>query len=352
MKKYNVLMVGVDKSSIGGMLTVTKYFLNSEKYMGATNVYYVGTATRKSPLIKILFFMVKIPWIIIILCTKKIDIVHVHMAEKTSVYRKGVVMRLARLFGCKIICQMHAGPFMEWYRELSYSKQEYVKKIINLPDRMLVLGNYWLKQMEEIVDSSKLGVLYNGVQIPENNNYNVSIAKDISFFGHLKATKGIYDFLEAISIIKNDLPIDAKVNLCGICDEIDIEKELSKRELEKIVLFHGWVDGEKKQDIFSRTAISVLPTYVEGLSMTVLEGMAMGIPVVTTNITTMPEIIDGIVEMIDPGNVDALAQAMLTLICDEQKRKEISDKEYKRVREVFSVERMIDTTLLEYSNIL
>lgn len=351
MKKYNVLMVGVDKTSIGGMLTVAKHFLDDKKYLDAVNVYYVGTATRKSPLIKMLYFMVKIPWIIAILCTKKIDIVHVHMAEKTSVYRKGLVMRIARLFRCKIICQMHAGPFMEWYRQLSPSKQKHIKKIINIPDRMLVLGNYWLEQMKEIVNPSKLGVLYNGVIIPEENNYDAAIAKDISFFGHLKTTKGIYDFLDAISIIKNDLPIDTKINLCGISDEFDIEKELIKRELDKIVLYHGWVVGEKKRDIISRTAISVLPTYVEGLSMTVLEGMAMGIPVVTTNITTMPEIIDEIVEMIDPGNANALANAMLTLMCSEQKRKEISDKEYKRVRDVFSVERMIEITLNEYSNI-
>lgn len=351
MKHLNVLMVGVDNTSSGGMLSVANCFRNSEEYNNAVNLIYLGTATRKGKIAKVFHFIFILPKLLWILSTKKIDILHVHMAEKTSVYRKGIVMYLAKMFDCRIICQMHAGPFIKWYQTLPKNKKAVVSRIINLPDKMLVLGYYWLNEMSDLIPIDKLDVLYNGVPIPTNNDYDPYNAKDISFFGHLRKEKGIYELLKAASLLKGRLPKKTTIHLCGTCDQFDIQKYIEDNDLEELVVFHGWVNGKDKEIIEKKTAVSVLPTYIEGLSMTVLECMTLGIPVLTTNITTMPEMLDGIVDMVEPGDYKNLADKLLELINNPELRLEISKKEFERVSNKFSINKMIHQTLLIYDEL-
>ena len=343
-------MIGVDDTSIGGMLSVSNQFKSSVLYNENVELFYIPTATRKNVFIKILFFfkaLVNICW-----CLKRnnIDIVHIHMAEKTSVSRKAIVMSLAKKYGCKIVVQLHAGPFMKWYDSLTDKKKKAIRKVVNMPDKLLVLGNYWYDQLLKIVDEKKLGVLYNGVIVPQSNPYNPN-AKNITFFGHLKKEKGIYDLLIAIEQIKEKLPEDTKLNLCGTSDEFDINHYINEHKLSEVVNYCGWINGIKKEDILKNTAISVLPTYIEGLSMTVLEGMAYGIPIVTTNVTTMPEMLGGIVDLIEPGSIDSLSSGIIDLLFNKQKRIVISHEEFERANSTFGVEKIIEQTLRIYKGI-
>ncbi len=351
MKKINVLMVGVDKSSIGGMRTVSENYIKSKAYNEHCNLFYVSTATRKNALMKVFFFAIKMPIIFFILLFKKIDIVHVHMAEKNSVFRKGVIIQLSKIIGCKIIIHMHAGPFMNWYGNLSCRTQRRVKRILDKANIILVLGKFWKEQAKDIIGEERIKVLYNGVECPPINNYN-ALAKDISFVGHLRKEKGIFEFLESIKSIRSKLPESTKIHLCGSSDQFDIKQKLSEMGIDDIVYFHGWLNNTNLKKIFSNTAINVLPTYIEGLSMSVLESMAAGIPIITTNITTMPELLDGIIEMITPGDISALSNIILDLIYDSDKRKKISDTEYERVKTCFSTDKMIQQTIAVYEMVL
>lgn len=120
----NVLMVGVDKKRVGGMWTVAETFLNNEWFNREVNLYYVATSTSGSKIKRVIKMLEGYFIIIKILLSKKIDIVHIHMAEKGSVYRKGIVIKLGKLFGAKIIVQMHAGPILAWYKKLSKKKND------------------------------------------------------------------------------------------------------------------------------------------------------------------------------------------------------------------------------------
>ena len=116
--KLNVLMVGVDEGRIGGMWSVAETYIKNETYNKFVNLKYVATSTGGSKL-KILVY----------LSEKKVDIVHIHMAEKGSVYRKGFVVKLAKLFKIKTIIQMHAGPIMSWYNTLREYQKKRVREI-------------------------------------------------------------------------------------------------------------------------------------------------------------------------------------------------------------------------------
>jgi glycosyltransferase involved in cell wall biosynthesis len=349
--KKNVLMVGVDQLSHGGMWTVAKSYIENKKYNENINLYYIPTATRRSKIIKIFFFITalfKIAWVLL---TKKIDIVHIHMAEGKSVDRQAVVIKISRIAGCKIIVQMHAGPFMNWYEKTSESMQRKARRTLNAADYLLVLGEYFKEQMAAIVEPQKMLVLYNGIECPPQNEYSLK-ATDVSFFAYLRKTKGIYELLEAIEEIEDQLPKETKVNLCGVSDEFDIEQYLIEHNLNNRIIYHGWVDGQKRSEIERNTAINVLPTYSEGLSMTVLESMARGIPIITTDVTTMPELLGGIIDLCPVGNAKSLAQMINNLMSHPEMRMRVSQMEFDRVSHKFSVESMIDNTLEIYTKIM
>ena len=94
----NVLMVGVDEKRFGGMWTVAENFINNAFFNSAVNLTYVASSTGGSAVrrvMKMLEAYIRVLWILIF---NDIDIVHVHMAEKGSVFRKAIVIMLENYF--------------------------------------------------------------------------------------------------------------------------------------------------------------------------------------------------------------------------------------------------------------
>ena len=80
------------------------------------------------------------------------------------------------------------------------------------------------------------------------------------------------------------------------------------------IAYIGWIDGEMKKEILANTLINVLPSYYEGLPMTILETMAYGIPNISTNIASIPEVLH-----------------------DGEMRRLFSEKSYRLISENFSL---------------
>lgn len=347
----NILMIGVDKNRIGGMWSVAETFIESQEFNNQVKLYYVATSTCGSiskRVCKMLSGYIKIIWL---LFTKKIDIVHIHMAERGSVYRKGFVIKVAKKFGKKVIVQMHAGPIMAWYETLCDSNKRKVKGILNEPDKLLVLGEYWKKRLLPLIKSEKMAVLYNGVKCQKINPYNTD-GKYILYLGLIKKTKGVYDLVDAISKIEKQLPQDVKVYLCGKDEECHIGQYIIERGLKDKVIFLGWISREQRDKLFENTIMVVLPSYYEALSMTVIEAMSNGIPVITTNISTMSELLGEDINLVEPGDVDALAKEILSVYNNKELRVRESEIEYQRVLNRFSIECNIQSVLNVYRQIL
>ena len=173
-----------------------------------------------------------------------------------------------------------------------------------------------------------------------NNDGNI-----ILFLGRLGQRKGTYDVLDVLKEIKNELAEkQIKVYLCGDGD-VDIVKEKVKEyNLQEIIGHVGWINKEEKNGIFENTIINLLPSYNEGLPMTILETMAYGIPNLSTNIASIPEVIKNgeTGYMITPGDKKDLKEKLMLLVNDKSKRKEISENSYKLICNEFSLSRNIE----------
>ena len=348
----NILMVGVGPKRIGGMWSVSEQYINSEYFNKKVKLYYVKTSTLGSIFRRILCMIFGYLKIFYILLFKKIDIVHLHMAEKGSVYRKGFIAKLSKKMNKKVIIHMHAGPFMAYYKTISERSKKNVLKILNCySDKVIVLGNYWMNQMSEIVSKDKLVVLYNGVDIPEKNQYSEN-NKNIVYFGVMNKNKGIYDLIETIEKINDKLDNSIKIRLCGKDLTGDVERLIDEKKLNNRIYYLGWIDGEKKEQELKNAMISVLPSYYEGLSMTIIEAMSYGIPVITTNISTMNEILNNEKFLFNPGDTEKFGELILYLASKKEERNKISHSEYERVKKIFSNKIFIEKTLEIYDNLM
>ena len=346
-----VLMTGVDKNRLGGMWTVANNYISDEKYNRNVELTYIATSTNGSIIKRTLLMIKAFIKVRKTLSSSKFDLVHIHMAEKGSVFRARIITKIAKKYNTKVVIHMHAGPFINWYSTLNKKKQKQVMELFTLADRILVLGKYWKNSLSKIVDNNKIRVLYNGVNVSKNNNYNVN-GKYITYMGVLKKTKGIYDLIDAISLIDKELDKSIVVKLCGIDLEGNIQDYINSKKLNNRFHLAGWVDEQERNNIYKNTVINILPSYFEALSMTVLESMANGIPIITTDISTMNEMLNNKDLLIEPGDIKTLSKKIIKYIEEKELRTKVSKEIYTRAKEMFSCEDMITNTLNIYMELI
>ena len=349
----NVLMIGVDKTSLGGMLTVVENYKQSEKFCKATNLLYIPVVTHANKISKLLFFLRAYLKIIIIFISKEIDIVHVHMSSKGSAYREGVILLTAKIFHKKTLAHMHAAEYEKWFYSLGYMNKKIVSFLLKKADVILALGEKWRKVYEDVTGcKSKVEILYNAVNVPRENYYNAD-AKEILFLAHMIERKGIDDLLDSISAIGNDIPDDIVFVLYGADRENNIIEKICDRKLSTKVKYKGWLSNDEKDNCFKNVMLNVLPSYNEGLPMTILETMAYGIPNISTQIAAIPEVIrngeNGILIM--PGDKKRLSEKLKNIISDREMRLSMSDKAYNTIVDKFSINNHLTNLMKIYEDL-
>ena len=354
----NVLMVGVDKTSVGGMLTVIENYLSDEAFCQKVNLQYVATVIRGGKLLKIKTFLKKIPEIKKIIKEKHIDIVHVHMAERGSVFREGYVINVAKKLGCKTVIHMHGATIEDWYNRRNHIVKKITKKVFCSADKMLVLGELWLPFMKSVMGSEnehKIEVLHNAVKVPSINKYNIN-ANEVLFYGMLIPRKGIDDLLIAFKEIKDEIPSNIKLALYG--DDYDSEEKIGEKikrfELKERAEYRGWLTSENRESAFENAIVNVLPSYNEGLPMTILESMGYGIPNISTNIAAIPEAIleghNGF--LVEPGNIDGLKENLKKIILNNEIREKLSENAYIMAKDEFSLDAHFKHLYKIYDNLV
>jgi len=100
--------------------------------------------------------------------------------------------------------------------------------------------------------------------------------------------------------------------------------------LQNYVQLTGWVPSNLLPFYYNSADLFVFPSYYEGFGLPVLEAMASGVPVITSNVTSLPELIGDSSITIDPLNVKILAEKMLKVLTNNNIQKTIIKKQLKR----------------------
>lgn len=335
LRKINVLMVGPGRKVMGGISTV----VNSYYELGLNqkiNMIYLPTMEDVNKIKKLILAVnayLKFRSVV-----KKCDVVHVHMAAQASYTRKALFVRKAKKAGKKVIIHQHAADFDEFFlKQSDDTRRKDIKTVFGLADKVIVLSEEWEEFFaKNICDSNKIVVIHNGVIIPdyEKKSYD---DHGVLFLGRLGKRKGTYDLLKAIPLILKVVP-DAMFYLGGDGDVEECKKIATNACFADHLRFLGWVLHNTKEEYFKKCSTFILPSYHEGMPISVLESMAYGLATVSTNAGGIPQIIDNGIDgyRIEAGDVQAFVETLSNLIVDSEKKRILGTAARKKIISSFN----------------
>ena len=196
------------------------------------------------------------------------------------------------------------------------------------------------------VPESKIAVIYNAIderfseEPPADEVMRVRERYQLNdpfvlYAGNIKPHKNLERLIEAFHIIrKGELEL---VKLLIIGDEISkyaaLRRTVHRYKLHKHVRFFGFVPDATLAILYRLARVFVFPSLYEGFGLPPLEAMASGTPVITSNVSSLPEVVGDAAMLIDPYETDAIAGAMRRVLMDDRLRDDMRERGLARARE-------------------
>jgi len=177
----------------------------------------------------------------------------------------------------------------------------------------------------------------------------------VLYAGNIKPHKNLERLIEAFNLLRTDRPDLADVELLIIGDEISkyatLRRAVHRHKLHKHVRFFGFVPDQTLAALYRLAKVFVFPSLYEGFGLPPLEAMASGTPVITSNVSSLPEVVGDAALMIDPYEPAAIADAMRRVLTDPALHAALRARGLARARE-FSWERSIKRVREIYDEVL
>lgn len=222
------------------------------------------------------------------------------------------------------------------------SKQDVVRYLDVAPDRVVVTY---------LAAAAAFRVISSTVVSEIKLRYNLKLP--FAFVvGTLEPRKNLVRLLQAFAQVKQNFPTMQLVHAGPrgwLFD--DIMQEVERLELEDSVRFLGRVPLQDLVALYNAASVFVYPSLYEGFGLPVLEAMSCGCPVVTSNISSLPEVAGNAAVLVDPYNVSQLAEAIQSILEDETQALLMRQSGLERARQ-FSWERCARETLAVYKQVL
>jgi glycosyltransferase involved in cell wall biosynthesis len=289
---------------------------------------------------------------------------HINIAHSYNFYANIFAIPAARMAGVPVVLASirDRGVYLTPAQKLTQ------KWVCTLADRIMVNADSirdWLLEQgypEHKIAVIKNGIdlsLYSGRQADSTFRQELGIppsAPIIMLLSRLNPQKGVDDFIKAAGLLKDSNP-DARFVIVGTrllyVQGVFFEDREYITELKQLAHSLGVEDrvvfaGHRKDTptVLAEAAISVLPSHSEGLSNTLLESMAAGIPTVATAVGGNPELVKEMVNglLVPVQSPTALAQAIATILDDPQLAKRLGEKARLMASENFSLVKMTADT--------
>jgi glycosyltransferase involved in cell wall biosynthesis len=176
----------------------------------------------------------------------------------------------------------------------------------------------------------------------------------VLYAGNIKPHKNLERLIEAFHSLRRGGGFD-DVRLLIIGDEISkyatLRRAVHRHKLHKHVRFFGFVPDETLACLYRLASVFVFPSLYEGFGLPPLEAMASGTPVITSNVSSLPEVVGDAALLIDPYEPDSIADAMRRVLTDDALRAQLRERGLARARE-FSWERSVRRVRQIYDEVL
>jgi glycosyltransferase involved in cell wall biosynthesis len=255
---------------------------------------------------------------------KRPDYLHIHTVGPM------LLTPFAKLLGLKVIVTNH-GP--------DYNRDKWGKKaksIIRLgenlgskyADKIIIISKSIKQHLKDRYNRDDAILILNGVNRPKKSiqtdfikSLGLEKRRYIIFVGRFVPEKGLSDLIEAYSIIKTDI----KLVLVGDADhENSFSRSLKNKAGENRIILTGFIKGERLNQIFSHAKLFILPSYHEGLPISLLEAMSYDLDILVSDIQANLEVNLNQSDYFKVGDIQSLKNNLKRKLSENNKRNFLS----------------------------
>lgn len=297
-----VVIVGPDILSQGGMgsvlyaysqfLSPFNYLTTNSRYGTFAGFFNFGMSLLKLPILRI----------------RGKKIMHIHYTGQKSWPRKKILLNFGKLLGYKTIMHCHCNlPAMTKIKGISDVMRTLQKADINL-----TLATEYDNFAKKELKLSSTAIINNTIcglpEIEAKRGQTVTFL----FMGVMTEAKGIFDLVEAAGLLKKHGKKFKLIMAGKGKDEMAVKDLVQKHVLSDYVEFPGWIKGDEKLRSIAKSHVFVLPSYSEGMPMSIIEAKYYSLPTIATKIGATVDIIADEVDgyLVNIGDVEGLAKAM------------------------------------------
>lgn len=353
--KRKVLITVPDINAIGGVSAVYRAARMNED----TNCSYFNVQFGKK--IKYFRFLgLMIMYLLFFLKCFKFKVIHLNPSlRRNSYYREMVLILIAKLMNRKVIVYWH-GWINSFEDKIKTSKIRHMLflKTYGKVDVCIVLGSVFREKL--------LGLGFKNTILVESNCFDDTFLKNIRlnkshidvlpvrllFLSRIEKQKGIYITIDTHNLLikkghKSELVI------AGTGSELNAAMKYVDSEKIGNIKFTGNVEGIEKHNLLENSHILLFPSYSEGLPLTILEGMAYGLVIISRPLGGIPDIIINgengyLTESLTAGDYVEIIEK---LINDWQKYNDISERNILKAQSMFLPEKFKERLISVYNNI-
>lgn len=265
------------------------------------------------------------------------DVVHVHTSHRYSFYLSSLYVLFCSLVWRRpVVLHVHGSAFDEFVETASRPLRWALDLVFGRCAAVIVLSSYWETVLDGLVAPEKLITMPNAVAAAEYEPSFSGRVPHVVFVSNLLRRKGVPEFLLALDRLRDaeDVP-PYRVTIAGdgpLASDVEAFADKSDE-----VEYLGYVPESRKQRLLEDGTVFVLPSLAEGLPISLLEAMAGGNAVISTNVGSIPEVLGETNAVLVPsGDVDALAAAIHRHITDPDRAEAMARHNRELVAEEFS----------------
>lgn len=273
----------------------------------------------------------------------KVGLVHAHTSVGASFWRKSLFFLSAFAWKCPVILHLHGGKFEDfYYNRCGPARRRFIRYIFDNVDTIIVLSDGWKEVIGRITRNQNIVSINNPIAFdrekPEDRSER---APAFLFLGRLEESKGVNELFDAFSIVKREFG-DAQL-WCGGYIAKDLEERVNLAAEDESVRILGWLQGEEKERVLREAMVFVLPSWWEGMPISILEAMAVGLPIVASDVGGIPDVVTDGTEglLVKPRDAQGLAEAMASLLRDDEARERMGRDARQKIDRQYSSDRIL-----------
>jgi glycosyltransferase involved in cell wall biosynthesis len=227
------------------------------------------------------------------------------------------------------------------------------RRVLKGASRILAVSKYTKSEIEKLfaIPGSRIEVVYNAIDERFLRGHASDTDRQILaerylvtypfllYTGRISPHKNLVRIIEAFSALKAELEKEGRfpdLKLIIIGDELskhpDLRRTVIRGGVQNDVRFMGFVPIEMLRVFYDAAKIFVFPSLYEGFGLPPLEAMAHGTPVVTSNTSSLPEVVGNAAVLVNPENVFEIMRALLRVLLDQSVREKFKQRGYEQAK--------------------